>query len=109
MESGGFVEIISLLPQLGLGGIGTALMLVLWLALILHARRGGHVALAGFVNLAALSGLFLAWSWAGVNLMGAGLHSYGFASAGVWATLGYAIAQGALVAGSGLLNRRKRR
>ncbi len=83
-----------------------ALMLVLWLALILHARRGGHVALAGFVNLAALSGLFLAWSWAGVNLMGAGLHSYGFASAGAWATLGYALIQGALVAGTGVLNRR---
>ncbi len=34
MESGGFVEIISLLPQLGLGGIGTALMLVLWLIVV---------------------------------------------------------------------------
>ncbi len=74
-----------------------ALMLVLWLALTLHARRGGHVALAGFMNLAALAGLFLAWSWAGVNLMGVGLHSYGFTGAGAWATLIYTILQGALV------------
>jgi ABC-type transport system involved in cytochrome c biogenesis permease subunit len=82
-----------------------ALMLVLWLALLLHARRGGHVALTGFVSLAALSGLFLAWSWAGVNLMGAGLHSYGFASTGAWATLTFALIQGALVAGTGIINR----
>ncbi|HNX04162.1 MAG TPA: cytochrome c biogenesis protein CcsA [Opitutales bacterium] len=80
-----------------------ALMLLFACALILHARRGGQIRARGLVNLTALAGLILAWSWAGTNLMGVGLHSYGFTSPGLWITIGYAIGQSALVAVAALV------
>jgi ABC-type transport system involved in cytochrome c biogenesis permease subunit len=59
-----------------------ALILLLWLALALHARRAGWVRAGGFAALAALGGVALAWSWMGTNLLGAGLHAYALAGAG---------------------------
>jgi ABC-type transport system involved in cytochrome c biogenesis permease subunit len=57
-----------------------ALMIVLWQLTILHARMGGIVRDFG-VNLAAVAGaVIVAFSWFGVNLLGVGLHSYGFTS-----------------------------
>jgi len=53
-----------------------ALMLILWCALALHARRSALVTEIGFVRLVALAGLVLYWSWAGTNILGAGLHNY---------------------------------
>lgn len=75
-----------------------SLMLLFFVAIVLHARRGGQVRARGLANLSALSGLFLAWSWAGTNLLGVGLHSYGFTGFGLWLCLGYCAAQGLLVA-----------
>ena len=75
----------------------SALMLVLWTALILHARNGNIARESGFMRLTACAGLVLAWSWAGTNLLGAGLHSYGFAASGAWMLAGYAVVQLALV------------
>lgn len=55
-----------------------AMLIVLWLAWALHAR------LSGFINGPYLLSIFtLLWScvalsWFGVNLLGVGLHSYGF-------------------------------
>ena len=63
-----------------------ALMIVLWMLAILHARLGGIIRDFG-VNLAAiLGGVIVAFSWFGVNLLGVGLHSYGFTS-GIYRTL----------------------
>ncbi|MHC5113346.1 MAG: cytochrome c biogenesis protein [Planctomycetota bacterium] len=55
-----------------------ALMIVLWTALILHARWGGMVRTRGIANLSIFGGIITAWSWFGVNQLGVGLHSYGF-------------------------------
>lgn len=55
-----------------------ALMIVLWNALVLHARWGGMVKSRGLALLAVAGGIFTAWSWFGVNELGIGLHSYGF-------------------------------
>jgi len=62
-----------------------ALIIVLWNSLILHARWGGMVRQRGLMNLAVFGNVVTAWSWFGVNMLGVGLHSYGFTdSAAFW-------------------------
>jgi len=53
-----------------------ALMIVLWSALLLHARWGGLVKERGIAILAVLGNIVVLWSWKGVNSMGVGLHAY---------------------------------
>ena len=55
-----------------------ALLVVLMNALILHARWGGMVRQRGIAALAVIGNIVTAWSWFGVNMLGVGLHSYGF-------------------------------
>ncbi len=55
-----------------------ALIIVLWNALVLHARWGGMVKDRGLAVLAVGGNIVTSWSWFGVNLLGVGLHSYGF-------------------------------
>ncbi|MCH2175293.1 MAG: cytochrome c biogenesis protein CcsA [Lentisphaeria bacterium] len=55
-----------------------ALMIVIWQAIILHARWGNMIRVRGLMALAMGGNIITAWSWFGVNLLGAGLHSYGF-------------------------------
>lgn len=65
-----------------------ALIIVLWGALMLHARWGGMVRERGFMLLAVGGNIVTAWSWFGTNLLGIGLHSYGFMSAAfTWLTI----------------------
>jgi cytochrome c-type biogenesis protein CcsB len=58
-----------------------ALIIVLWNALVLHARWGGLVRERGLANMAVAGNIVTSWSWFGVNMLGIGLHSYGFTSA----------------------------
>jgi ABC-type transport system involved in cytochrome c biogenesis permease subunit len=58
-----------------------ALLIVIWNALILHARWGGIVKERGLMNLAIFGNIITAFSWFGVNMLGIGLHSYGFMDA----------------------------
>jgi ABC-type transport system involved in cytochrome c biogenesis permease subunit len=58
-----------------------ALLIVLWNATILHARWGGLVRERGLMNLAIIGNIVTSWSWFGVNMLGIGLHSYGFTDA----------------------------
>ena len=55
-----------------------ALMIVVWNAIILHCRWGGFVKDRGLMILALFGNIVTAWSWFGVNMLGIGLHSYGF-------------------------------
>jgi ABC-type transport system involved in cytochrome c biogenesis permease subunit len=55
-----------------------ALLIVVWNAILLHARYGKMVADRGFATLAVGGNIITAWSWFGVNQLGVGLHSYGF-------------------------------
>ena len=59
-----------------------ALMIVIWNAVILHCRWGHLVRERGLAVLAILGNIITSWSWFGVNLLGAGLHSYGFTDGG---------------------------
>ena len=55
-----------------------ALLIVLWNAAILHARWGGMIRERGLMNMAIFGNIVTSWSWFGVNMLGIGLHSYGF-------------------------------
>jgi ABC-type transport system involved in cytochrome c biogenesis permease subunit len=55
-----------------------AVLIVLWNALILHARWGGLVRDKGIALLAIFGNIITSWSWFGTNMLGIGLHSYGF-------------------------------
>ncbi len=57
-----------------------ALLIVISQLVILHARMGGYLKEHGVCAAAALGGTIVAFSWFGVNLLGVGLHSYGFTS-----------------------------
>ncbi len=64
-----------------------ALIIVLWNALVLHARWDGMIKDRGLAALAVAGNIATSWSWFGVNELGVGLHSYGFTE-GVLLTLG---------------------
>ena len=57
-----------------------ALMIVLWQLTVLHARKAGWLSswLLHFSNV--VGGVIIAFAWWGVNMLGVGLHSYGFTS-----------------------------
>ncbi|GAB5442057.1 MAG: hypothetical protein Fues2KO_24060 [Fuerstiella sp.] len=55
-----------------------ALLIVIWNAIILHARWDKLVRDYGTAVLAIGGNIVTAWSWFGVNELGAGLHNYGF-------------------------------
>ncbi len=79
-----------------------ALMIVLWNALVLHARLGGLVRERG-LNLAAVGGnIVTAWSWFGTNMLGVGLHAYGFTDAAFLGLLGF-VAFNLAIIGLGLM------
>jgi len=64
-----------------------ALIIVLWNAVVLHARWGGMVRHRGLAMLAVVGNIVTSWSWFGVNELGVGLHAYGFTE-GVLKALG---------------------
>ncbi len=66
-----------------------ALIIVLWNALVLHARLGGLVRERGLLNLAIFGNVVTSWSWFGTNMLGIGLHSYGFMDAAYYSLIGF--------------------
>ena len=78
-----------------------ALIIVLWNALILHLRWGGMIRERGLMNCAIIGNIVTSWSWFGVNMLGIGLHSYGFTDAAFkWLMLFVGSQIGLLVLGS---------
>jgi ABC-type transport system involved in cytochrome c biogenesis permease subunit len=57
-----------------------AILIVLWNALILHARWCGLVKDRGMALLAIFGNAITTWSWFGTNQLGVGLHAYGFSN-----------------------------
>lgn len=55
-----------------------ALIIVVWNALILHARWAGMVKQRGIAVLSVVGIMVTIWSWIGTNQLGVGLHAYGF-------------------------------
>lgn len=66
-----------------------ALLIVLWLAWVLHAKISHHLDdVMGTAMLAALS-IVVSLAWFGVNLLNVGLHSYGFISGMAYSLAGF--------------------
>ena len=70
-----------------------ALLIVLWNAIILHSRWGGLVGQRGLMVMAVFGNIVTSWSWFGVNMLGVGLHSYGFTNSGFHWLIGFGIIQ----------------
>ncbi len=68
-----------------------ALMIVLWTAMIFHARIGKMIGPLGVAALSVLGMIVVVWAWFGVNLLSVGLHSYGFTSGTLYWLIGYVI------------------
>jgi len=74
-----------------------ALIIVVWNALILHCRWGGLVRQKGLMRLAVFGNIVTAWSWFGTNMLGVGLHSYGFTNAAFEGLISFVAVQLALI------------
>lgn len=75
-----------------------ALMIVIWNAIILHLRWGGMIRDRGLMNCAVFGNVVTAFSWFGVNMLGIGLHSYGFMDAAFkWLSI-FSVSQLVLIA-----------
>ncbi len=64
-----------------------AMLICLSQIALLHARMAGMVRDAGFCLWSVFTGMIVVFSWFHTNLLGVGLHSYGFSSdllTGVW-------------------------
>jgi ABC-type transport system involved in cytochrome c biogenesis permease subunit len=70
-----------------------ALMIVLWNATILHARWAGYIRERGLMIMAVGGNIITALSWFGVNMLGIGLHSYGFMDQAFYALAGFTVVQ----------------
>ena len=69
-----------------------ALLIALWLIFLLHGRIAASIGAVGFAVGLVLLNVVVALAWFGVNLLGIGLHSYGFTDR---AALGLALFCGA--------------
>ncbi|QDS88369.1 Cytochrome c biogenesis protein CcsA [Rosistilla ulvae] len=74
-----------------------ALLIVIWNALMLHARWDGMVGERGFATLAVAGNIITAWSWFGTNQLGFGLHSYGGQDSVKMALLAFVVSQFAII------------
>jgi ABC-type transport system involved in cytochrome c biogenesis permease subunit len=75
-----------------------AALIVAWNLLILHARWGGMIRERGVAALAIAGNVVTAWSWFGTNMLGVGLHSYGFMDSAVFALVAFCVSQLMLMA-----------
>jgi ABC-type transport system involved in cytochrome c biogenesis permease subunit len=79
-----------------------AILIVIWNAIILHARWGGLIKERGMAVLAIVGNMVTTWSWFGTNQLSVGLHAYGFSDQlsltckVVWAVCAVWIAVGVL-------------
>ena len=67
-----------------------ALLIVLWCALLFHARIGKWIGDRGMAAGSVLGVIVVLMAWMGINLLGVGLHSYGFTSGlaiGFWSSV----------------------
>jgi ABC-type transport system involved in cytochrome c biogenesis permease subunit len=74
-----------------------ALLIVLWNACILHARFAGYARERGVMLMTVVGNIVTSLSWFGVNMLGIGLHSYGFMDKAFYWLLAFGVSQILLV------------
>ena len=70
-----------------------ALMIVLWTALLFHAKVALMIGPLGLAVGAVIGMMVFMWAWFGVNLLSVGLHSYGFTSGVATTLIVYAVVE----------------
>ncbi|MFI5347908.1 MAG: cytochrome c biogenesis protein [Elusimicrobiota bacterium] len=70
-----------------------ALLIVLWNAFILHARFSGYARERGVMLMTVVGNIVTSLSWFGVNMLGIGLHSYGFMDKAFYWLLAFGVSQ----------------
>ena len=70
-----------------------ALLIVLWTAVIYHARVAGMIRDIGTAVGTVIGCIMVMMAWLGVNLLGIGLHSYGFTNAMAAGFYGYILVE----------------
>jgi len=89
-----------------------ALMIVLWNALVLHMRWARASSERSLMALVVFGNVITALSWFGVNMLGIGLHSYGFMDKAFLWLMVFCLSQLAVMAlafaPAGVLGRRPR-
>lgn len=70
-----------------------ALLIVIWGAIIFHAKVGRFIGPLGVAVGSVLGIIVVMWAWFGVNLLSIGLHSYGFTSGVAVGLLVYVLAE----------------
>ncbi|MDA3874762.1 MAG: cytochrome c biogenesis protein CcsA, partial [Kiritimatiellae bacterium] len=66
-----------------------ALLIVLWTAVVYHAKVAGMIREIGMAAGTVIGCVMVMMAWLGVNLLGVGLHSYGFTNSMAWGFFGY--------------------
>jgi len=62
-----------------------ALLIVIWNAVIIHSQHAYQPSTCRFMQITVAGNIVTGWSWFGTNMLGQGLHSYGFMdSAMLW-------------------------
>jgi ABC-type transport system involved in cytochrome c biogenesis permease subunit len=75
-----------------------ALLLVLWHSIVLHARLGGYARDRGIAVMAVFGNIICSLAWFGVNMLGIGLHTYGFMDKAVYWLMAFIASQLAVMA-----------
>lgn len=76
-----------------------ALLIVLWLIWFIHGKIAGQISQLVWLGGLAFLSVIVAVAWIGVNLLGVGLHSYGFIDGVFWGLGGFAIFELILIGG----------
>ena len=70
-----------------------ALLIVMGLLVLLHGRQGGLFKETGMALGLILINITVALSWFGVNLLGVGLHSYGFVNGALYGLIAFCLGE----------------
>jgi len=85
-----------------------ALLIVIWCAIIFHARVAKMIGPLGMAAGCVLGIIVVMWAWFGVNLLSIGLHSYGFTSGVANSLMMYVACEIIFLAGSlSIIHKRK--
>jgi ABC-type transport system involved in cytochrome c biogenesis permease subunit len=76
-----------------------ALLITIWLIWVLHGRISGHFNMRAFAAALGLTNITVALTWFGVNLLGVGLHSYGFMAGIAYGLTAFCVAQTIIIIG----------
>jgi ABC-type transport system involved in cytochrome c biogenesis permease subunit len=74
-----------------------ALLIVLWLIWLIHGKIAGQISQIFWICGMAFLSVVVAVAWVGVNLLGVGLHSYGFIEGVFWGLGGFAVFEALLI------------